>query len=141
MQSKIQDYGMSKIHNPISKEVYDFISELDYKNGDMFCFKSGGDGDNGEMLMDLLDKFLESKANVAANLLKNDMGITGVIKCSTEEDLQKLVDTFGEDNFCSPWYGQEDWIRKTIRNGYKYVLIENGRPDCIQIVNTISRQF
>lgn len=56
---KIEDYGMSKIHNAKSKEIYDFISELDFANGDAFCFKCGGDGDNGEILMDLLDKYFE----------------------------------------------------------------------------------
>lgn len=52
---------MVKEHNPKSKEIYDFISELDFKNGDVLCFKSGGDGDNGELLMDLLDCYFESK--------------------------------------------------------------------------------
>ena len=51
----MKNYGMVKKHNQKSKEIYDFISELDFQNGDIFCFKSGGDGDNGELLMDLLD--------------------------------------------------------------------------------------
>ena len=58
----MKDYGMVKEHNSKSKEIYDFISELDFKNGDVFCFKSGGDGDNGELLMDLLDCYFESKS-------------------------------------------------------------------------------
>lgn len=57
----MKDYGMAKDHNPKSKEIYNFISELDFKNGDVFWFKSGGDGDNGEFLMDLLDCYFESK--------------------------------------------------------------------------------
>ena len=57
----IKGYGMSKEHNPKSKEIYDFISKLDFENGDYFCFKSGGDGDNGEFLMDLLDCYFLSK--------------------------------------------------------------------------------
>ena len=56
-------YGFAKEHNPKSREIYDFISELDFKNGDCFCFKHGGDGDNGEMLMDLLDCYFESSSN------------------------------------------------------------------------------
>ena len=35
----------------------DFISEVDFANGAAFCFKCGGDGDNGEMLMSLLDEY------------------------------------------------------------------------------------
>ena len=54
---KIENYGMSVEHNPKSKEIYNFISEVDFVNGDVFYFKSGGDGDNGEMLMSLLDEY------------------------------------------------------------------------------------
>lgn len=59
----IQDYGMAKEHNPKSKELYNFISDLDFANGDFFCFKSGGDGDNGECLMDLLDCYFGGGIN------------------------------------------------------------------------------
>lgn len=58
---KIKDYGMCVEHNSKSKEIYKFISDLDFENGDAFCFKSGGDGDNGEILMTLLDKYFESQ--------------------------------------------------------------------------------
>lgn len=58
----VEDYGFAKDHNPKSREIYDFISEVDFGNGDAFCFKSGGDGDNGEMLMDLLDLYFERKS-------------------------------------------------------------------------------
>lgn len=59
---EVKDYGFAKEHNPKSKEIYDFISEIDFGNGDAFCFKAGGDGDNGEMLMDLLDLYFERKS-------------------------------------------------------------------------------
>lgn len=59
--SKIENYGMAKSHNPKSLEIYKFISDLDFENGDFFWFKSGGDGDNGECLMDLLDAYFEHK--------------------------------------------------------------------------------
>lgn len=55
----MKNYGMAKEHNTKSKEIYDFISDLDFKNGDFFIFKPGGDGDNGEFLMDLLDCYFE----------------------------------------------------------------------------------
>ena len=57
----MKDYGFGKDHNPKSVELYNFIRELDFENGNYFCFKSGGDGDNGEFLMDLLDCYFESK--------------------------------------------------------------------------------
>ena len=53
-------YGFAKGHDPRSKEIFDFIAKLDYEtNNDYFGFKSGGDGDNGEFLMDYLDCFFE----------------------------------------------------------------------------------
>ncbi len=49
-------------HDDRSKEVYDFISEYDWKhNGDSLGLSSGGDGDNGESLMYLLDEYFAAK--------------------------------------------------------------------------------
>ncbi len=49
-------------HDPRSEEIYKGIADLDFKEGgDYFCFKSGGDGDNGEHLMYLLDLYFEDK--------------------------------------------------------------------------------
>jgi len=43
-------------HDTRSIAIYKSIEELDFEiGGDSFCFKSGGDGDNGEHLMYLLD--------------------------------------------------------------------------------------
>lgn len=48
-------------HDPRSVEIYNRIEKLDFENGDCFDFKSGGDGDNGEQLMYLLDIFFKEK--------------------------------------------------------------------------------
>ena len=49
-------------HDPRSEELYKELADLDWKyGGDSFCFKSGGDGDNGEQLMYLLDMYFEKK--------------------------------------------------------------------------------
>jgi hypothetical protein len=49
-------------HHPKSVELYKRIEQLDFEHGsDFFCFKSGGDGDNGEHLMYLLDIYFEEK--------------------------------------------------------------------------------
>ncbi len=49
-------------HHPESIKLYERIAELDYKIGhDAFDFNSGGDGDNGEHLMFLLDIFFEEQ--------------------------------------------------------------------------------
>ncbi|MDD5980156.1 MAG: hypothetical protein PUC23_03490 [bacterium] len=58
---KIENYGMQVEHNPMSEDIYKFISEVDFANGDFFVFKSGGDGDNGEFLMSLLDEYFKNR--------------------------------------------------------------------------------
>lgn len=44
-------------HDPRSWELYRFIADMDYENGDRFCLKAGGDGDNGELLLAYLDEW------------------------------------------------------------------------------------
>lgn len=58
---EIDGYGMCTVHRPETEDLYDYISKLDFGNGDRFCFRSGGDGDNGEALMTLIDYYFDSK--------------------------------------------------------------------------------
>ena len=47
-------------HDPRSIAIYKSVAALDFaEGGDFFGFKSGGDGDNGEHLMYLLDIHFE----------------------------------------------------------------------------------
>ena len=47
-------------HDERSIAIYKGIAKIDFEEGsDFFCFKSGGDGDNGEELMYLLDVYFE----------------------------------------------------------------------------------
>ena len=47
-------------HHPKASELMDHIMALDFEfNDDFFCWKRGGDGDNGEFLLYLLDMFFE----------------------------------------------------------------------------------
>lgn len=47
-------------HNPLSEEIVRLIADLDFAEfGDYFCWKVGGDGDNGEALMYEMDVILE----------------------------------------------------------------------------------
>lgn len=49
-----------KDHHPKSLVLMKHICELDFAhNSDYFCFKTGGDGDSGEILMYLMDMFFE----------------------------------------------------------------------------------
>lgn len=54
-------------HLPESEELARELAEIDLEQGcDYFCFKFGGDGDNGEHLMYLLDIYFERKKKVSA---------------------------------------------------------------------------
>ena len=48
-------------HDERSIEIYESIAKLDFENGDELELKSGGEGDNGERLLDLLDLHFEAK--------------------------------------------------------------------------------
>ena len=48
-------------HHPRSLELMRFLIENDFRNyNDYFCWKMGGDGDNGETLMYQMDAFFEA---------------------------------------------------------------------------------
>lgn len=47
-------------HDPRSMKIYKFMEKVDYEeNGDSLGLKSGGDGDNGEQILYLLDCFFD----------------------------------------------------------------------------------
>jgi len=47
-------------HHPMSLRLMDFLKDHDFNDyTDHFCWKSGGDGDNGESLMFQMDAFWE----------------------------------------------------------------------------------
>jgi len=55
-------------HDPRSERLFRFIQEHDYKDmGDTFCWKCGGDGDNGETLMFQLDAYFETLDQIEAD--------------------------------------------------------------------------
>ena len=58
-------------HQEESEELYAEIADLDFTiGGDRFCFKSGGDGDNGEHLMYLLDIIFEKRKETTGGSAK-----------------------------------------------------------------------
>lgn len=53
-------WGEGIDHHPMSERILRFLSEHDFCDyDDHFCWKIGGDGDNGEALMYQLDAFFE----------------------------------------------------------------------------------
>ena len=58
--TKIDRWEKGIDHHPLSKRLMEFLAEHDFKdNGDYFCWKKGGDGDNGEILMYEMDAFFD----------------------------------------------------------------------------------
>lgn len=60
-QSLTQDRWSDGVdHHPMSEALMDFVAKHDFKNyKDYFCWKTGGDGDNGETLKYQMDPFFE----------------------------------------------------------------------------------
>jgi len=55
-------------HHEKSTKLFIKISEIDWLfNSDQFCWKSGGDGDNGESLMYLLDIIFDEQDQIDRN--------------------------------------------------------------------------
>lgn len=49
-------------HHPKSIALFKKLADIDFKyGGDFFCWKSGGDGDNGEHLMYEMDIVFETE--------------------------------------------------------------------------------
>lgn len=55
-------WGEGIPHHPKSIELMSFLAEHDFQDcDDYFCWKIGGDGDNGEILMYEMDAYFEQK--------------------------------------------------------------------------------
>jgi hypothetical protein len=55
-------------HHPMSVRLKKFLAEHDFNDcGDSFCWKTGGDGDNGESLMFEMDPFFELLDSVSTD--------------------------------------------------------------------------
>ena len=58
--TSIDRWGEGIDHHPMSVRLMEFLSIHDYEDyDDYFCWKMGGDGDNGETLMYQMDEFFE----------------------------------------------------------------------------------
>lgn len=58
--TNLDRWGTGMDHHPMSERLMEFLADhdlLDYR--DYFCWKVGGDGDNGEALMYQMDAFFE----------------------------------------------------------------------------------
>lgn len=102
--------GFAKEHLQQSRELFDHISKLDFESGDYFCFKSGGDGDNGEVLMDYFDDFF-AKNNQTG-------GEVGMTKSEVKNALDVITEMSDKEIAVN-----SDYIRKVAEEAY--ALIKN----------------
>ena len=65
--SEVPKYWMVQIGGGIAsalvmdaKAIVRRMGDIDYENGDSLCLKLGGDGDNGEYLIELMEQAIES---------------------------------------------------------------------------------
>jgi hypothetical protein len=58
--TQVDRWSDGKEHHPMSERLVKFLSDHDFNDyGDYFCWKFGGDGDNGETLAFQMDAFFE----------------------------------------------------------------------------------
>ena len=58
--TKLDRWGNAIAHHSMSERLMNFLAEHDFNDyDDCFCWKVGGDGDNGETLMYQMDAFFE----------------------------------------------------------------------------------
>ena len=108
-------------HHPESKRIFAILAEADFKHtNDYFRWKSGGDGDNGEILMYALDVYFDLKdreGEQAMSTSKKHIYIAEVGSNSapetdtevimsdvplTEAEIEKAIDALnlGDDKYC-----------------------------------------
>jgi len=84
-------------HDPRSEAIYKGIAKIDFEEcSDSFGFKSGGDGDNGETLMYLLDLYFEDEDK---KLPPSDLRIPFKIRDDIEDVEIRLQDPVGPITF------------------------------------------
>jgi hypothetical protein len=60
--TQIDRWGEGRDHHPESVRLMEFLANHDFKDyKDHFCWKMGGDGDNGEIMMYQMDAYFEMR--------------------------------------------------------------------------------
>lgn len=76
--TQIGRWSEDKEHHPMSMRLVQFLADHDFHDyNDYFCWKFGGDGDNGETLafqMDAFFELLDAEAEAEAKKLKQALG-------------------------------------------------------------------
>ena len=90
-------------HDPRSEEIVRWIADYDFRFcDDYFCWKVGGDGDNGETLMYELDEYFAAKDKGPATdkpkiaKFRSDYDPDTILTISMTDDADVVIDIFGK---------------------------------------------
>lgn len=78
-------------HDPRSVKLVKAMADIDFANGDGMCIKTGGDGDNGEHMMYLLDIYFANSGAVEAPPMSN--GAVGMTLTEADKRIRDLETT------------------------------------------------
>lgn len=79
--TEIHRWAEGREHHPMSIRLMAFLAEYDLRDyNNSFCWKTGGDGDNGETLMYQLDAFFELLCPFAETALVNAEWLDTVLR-------------------------------------------------------------
>jgi hypothetical protein len=95
-------------HHPKALELMAHMQKVDLEEGLPFDLSTGGDGDNGETLLYLMDSYFEARGDVAVTLSPADTGRALVIMGKHEllrlrvAAARKLIEKFDTKSKASP---------------------------------------
>jgi hypothetical protein len=114
-------------HDARSIEIYKGIADIDFKEGgDFFGFKSGGDGDNGEHLMYLLDEYFERKDGpadcheIGEDFIEFALLPDGTHSASVEREAQRFLKESNRTLLRVEGDNDEGWVRYFFEPGLEF---------------------
>jgi hypothetical protein len=112
-------------HHPMSKRLMSFLKDYDSTDcGDHFCWKTGGDGDNGECLMYEMDVFFEMLDGRNRKVLVPVVGKTYLF---TDDTWRRVVYQGIDES------GQHCWlILEDIRDSRNVGSVDHWLPEYVQ---------
>lgn len=93
-------------HDPRTKTLFEGVADLDFRlNSDFFCWKWGGDGDNGEVFMFVLDEYLQRRDEANETLAEHLNEIGAQIRFEPGTNREALVVPDAIVNFDTVYLG------------------------------------
>ena len=114
-------------HDARSVELYKAIAKIDFEHGeDQMGFKSGGDGDNGEHLMYLLDVYFEQKDGpadcheIGEDFIEFALLPDGTHSAAVEREAQRFLKESNRTLLRVEGDNDEGWVRYFFEPGLEF---------------------